>query len=70
MGTVLDGSERDSIKRLAYAQCFSTTKPFAQTREQLGDYFFVNADMLDEAIHSAGQIPGARLGVVEIRPIM
>lgn len=44
--------------------------PFAETREQLGGYFLVNAKNLDEAISIAGRIPGARLGTVEIRPVL
>ncbi len=47
-----------------------TDGPFAETREQLGGYFLVEADDLDEAIDIAGRIPGAKKGTVEIRPVM
>jgi len=47
-----------------------TDGPFAETREQLGGYFLINAENLDEAIEIAGRIPGAKRGTVEIRPIM
>ena len=47
-----------------------TDGPFAETREQLGGYFMIDAGNLDEAIDIAARIPGARLGTVEIRPIM
>src|SRR5262249_55881681 len=47
-----------------------TDGPFAETREQLGGYFMIDASNLDEAIDIAGRIPGARIGTVEIRPIM
>jgi len=47
-----------------------TDGPFAETREQLGGYFVVEAENLDQAIEIAGQIPAGRLGTVEIRPIM
>ncbi len=47
-----------------------TDGPFAETHEQLGGYFLVDANDLDEAITIAARIPGARLGTVEIRPIM
>ncbi len=47
-----------------------TDGPFAETREQLGGYFLVEARDLDEAINIAGQIPGARKGTVEIRPVV
>ncbi len=47
-----------------------TDGPFAETREQLGGYFLVEANDLDEAIGIAAKIPGARVGTVEIRPVM
>ena len=47
-----------------------TDGPFAETREQLGGYFLVDARDLDEAIDIAGRIPGARKGTVEIRPVV
>ncbi len=47
-----------------------TDGPFAETREQLGGYFMVNAKNLDEAIAIAERIPAARKGTVEIRPVV
>jgi len=47
-----------------------TDGPFAETREQLGGYFLIDVNDLDEAIDIAGRIPGARRGVVEIRPVV
>lgn len=47
-----------------------TDGPFAETHEQLGGYFLIDAEDLDEAIAIAGQIPGARKGTVEIRPVL
>jgi hypothetical protein len=47
-----------------------TDGPFAETREQLGGYFLITAKDLDEAIDIAGQIPGARIGAIEIRPVV
>jgi len=47
-----------------------TDGPFAETREQLGGYFLVDAKNLDEAIGIASQIPAARWGTVEIRPVI
>jgi hypothetical protein len=47
-----------------------TDGPFAETREQLGGYFLVDASDLDEAISIAAKIPGARKGTVEIRPVL
>jgi hypothetical protein len=47
-----------------------TDGPFAETREQLGGYYLVDAKDLDEAIDIAARIPGARKGTVEIRPVV
>ncbi len=47
-----------------------TDGPFAETREQLGGYFMIDARDLDDAIQIAGRIPGARKGTVEIRPVV
>ncbi|HEV3118271.1 MAG TPA: YciI family protein [Gemmataceae bacterium] len=47
-----------------------TDGPFAETREQLGGYYVVDAKDLDEAIGIAARIPPARVGTIEIRPIM
>lgn len=46
-----------------------TDGPFAETREQLGGYFLINAKDVDEAIEIAARIPGARIGTVEVRPV-
>jgi hypothetical protein len=47
-----------------------TDGPFAETREQLGGFFLIDAKDLDEAIGIAGRVPGARKGTVEIRPVL
>jgi hypothetical protein len=46
-----------------------TDGPFAETREQLGGYFLVDAKSRDEALEIAARIPGARIGVVEVRQV-
>jgi hypothetical protein len=48
----------------------TTDGPFAETTEQLGGYFLIDAPNLDEAIAIAGRIPAASKGTVEIRPIV
>lgn len=48
---------------------FVTDGPFAETREQLGGYFLIDAHDLDEAIEISKRVPGGRLGTVEIRPV-
>jgi hypothetical protein len=47
-----------------------TDGPFAETREQLGGYFLIEAKNLDEAIGIATRIPMARKGTVEVRPVI
>jgi hypothetical protein len=47
-----------------------TDGPFAETREQLGGFFLIEADDLDEAIAVAARIPMARKGTVEVRPVI
>jgi hypothetical protein len=47
-----------------------TDGPFAETREQLGGYFLVEATDLNDAISIAARIPGARKGTVEVRPVV
>jgi hypothetical protein len=47
-----------------------TDGPFAETREQLGGYYLIDASNLDEAIAIAARIPGARKGTVEVRPVL
>jgi hypothetical protein len=48
----------------------TTDGPFAETKEQLGGYFLLEARDLNEAIQLAARIPGARYGCIEVRPIM
>ena len=46
-----------------------TDGPFAETKEQLGGYYLIEAKDLDDAIRVAARIPGARFGCVELRPV-
>jgi hypothetical protein len=48
----------------------ATDGPFAETREQLGGFVLIEARDLNEAIRLAGRIPGARIGSVEVRPVI
>ena len=47
-----------------------TDGPFAETREQLGGYFLIDAKNLDEALAIAGRIPAAKFGTIEVRPLV
>ena len=56
--------------RIRDGQRFVTDGPFAETREQLGGFFLIDAKDRDEAIAIAERIPMARRGTVEIRPVL
>ena len=56
--------------RVKNGKTLTTDGPFAETREQLGGFFLVDAKDLDEAIALAAGIPGSRTGSIEVRPIM
>lgn len=56
--------------RLRDGKRFVTDGPFAETREQLGGYFMIDAKNLDEAIAVAERIPMAQRGTVEVRPVV
>ena len=56
--------------RVKNGKTLTTDGPFAETREQLGGFFMVEATDLDEAIALAAGIPGARTGSIEVRPIL
>jgi len=56
--------------RVREGRRFVTDGPFAETREQLGGYFLIDAGDLDAAIAIAARIPMARRGTVEIRPVI
>ena len=58
-----------STVRVRNGKVTTTDGPFAETREQLGGYYLVEAKNLDEAIGIAARIPGARVGSIEVRPI-
>jgi len=56
--------------RIRDGKLTTTDGPFAETREQLGGYYLVEAKDLDEAIKIAARIPSAKVGSIEVRPIM
>ncbi len=56
--------------RVRSGQTLTTDGPFAETKEQLGGFYLVKADNLDEAISIAAHIPDAANGSIEVRPIM
>jgi len=69
-GNRLDFTSKATTVRLRNGKREVTDGPFAETKEQLGGYFLVEAKDLDEAIALAARIPGARHGSIEVRPII
>ncbi|HEY3531922.1 MAG TPA: YciI family protein [Casimicrobiaceae bacterium] len=55
--------------RVRNGRLSTTDGPFAETKEQIGGYFVVDAHDLNDAIRIAARIPGARRGCIEVRPI-
>jgi hypothetical protein len=66
----LEPSSSATSVRIRDGKMIVTDGPFAETREVLGGFYLVDVDNLDEAIRIAQRHPGARLGTVEIRPVM
>ena len=58
------------IVRVREGKSFVTDGPFIETREQLAGYFLIDAKDLNEAVRIATRIPGARIGTVEVRPLI
>lgn len=56
--------------RVRNGKVSTTDGPFAETKEQLGGYYLVEAKDLNDALNLASRIPGARFGTIEVRPIM
>jgi len=55
--------------RVRQGKISTTDGPFAETKEQLGGFYMINATDLNEAIQLASRIPSARSGSIEVRPI-
>jgi len=70
MGNQLQPTTEASTVRVRDRKQLVTDGPFAETREQLGGFFLIDAKDLDEAQRIAAQIPSARMGSVEIRPVV
>jgi len=56
--------------RVRNGKVSTTDGPFAETKEQLGGFYLVEATDLNDAIQVAARIPGARVGSIEVRPIL
>ena len=69
-GDALQPTATATTVRVRDGKTLVTDGPFAETREQLGGYYLVEAKDLDEATKLAARIPGAQVGSIEVRPVM
>ena len=69
-GNALQPTQTATTVRVRNDETLTTDGPFAETKEQLGGYYLVDVDSLDEALEWAAKIPGARHGSIEVRPVM
>jgi hypothetical protein len=69
-GEALQPTATATCVRVRDGKTLTTDGPFAETKEQLGGYYLVEAKDLDEATKIAARIPGARHGTIEVRPVM
>jgi hypothetical protein len=69
-GNALQPTATATTIRVRDGKRLTTDGPFAETKEQLGGYYLVEAGNLDDALAVAEKIPGARSGSIEVRPIM
>jgi hypothetical protein len=68
-GDALQKTATATTVRVRNGKTLTTDGPFAETREQLGGYYLIEAKDLDEAIGIAERVPSARTGSIEVRPI-
>ena len=69
-GAPLQGTETATSVRVRNGKAATTDGPFAETKEHLGGYYVVDVKDLDRALELAAQLPDARTGVIEVRPVM
>ncbi len=69
-GDALQATSSATTVRIRDGHAVTTDGPYAETKEQLGGYYVIEAADLDEAIRWAAKIPSARIGSIEVRPIL
>src|SRR5262245_18905977 len=69
-GNALQPTPSAATVRVRDGKVLTTDGPFAETKEQLGGYYLVEANSRDEAMAIAAKIPAARFGSIEVRPII
>ena len=68
-GEALQPTATATTVRVRQGKISTTDGPFAETKEQLGGYYLINAKDLNDAIQIAAKIPSAKIGSIEVRPI-
>ena len=69
-GDALQPTGTATTVRIREGKTLVTDGPFAETKEQLGGYYLIDAKDMDEALAIAARIPSARYGSIEVRPVM
>jgi hypothetical protein len=69
-GEPLEPTSTATTVRVKEGKTLRTDGPFAETREQLGGFYIIEAKDLDEAVGLAARLPAAKTGSVEVRPIL
>jgi hypothetical protein len=69
-GDELQPTQTATTVRVRNGKISTTDGPFAETKEQLGGYYLINAKDLNDAIQVAARIPSVRVGSIEVRPIV
>src|SRR5947209_2359834 len=69
-GNALQPTKTAKTVRVRNGKLANTDGPFAETKEQLGGFYLIEAATIDDAVKIAAKIPGARFGSIEVRPIM
>ena len=68
-GDALEPTQTATTVRVRNDETLTTDGPFAETKEQLGGYYLIDVESLDEALEWAARIPSARIGSIEVRPV-
>ena len=69
-GEALQPTSTASTVRIRNGKLSTTDGPFAETKEQLGGFYLIEAKDLNEAIQVGSRIPGAKWGSIEVRPVV
>src|SRR6266496_2923288 len=69
-GEGLEPTATATTVRVRNGERVLTDGPFAETKEQLGGFYLIEADSLDDALNWAAKVPGALSGSIEVRPVM